>query len=156
MRTRTKALSAASLLIVLAATWIGYHFWLTRPVPQTSYYGILLDKDGKAEVNYKLGDPDFVESDTEGGAGRALTVKAKAGDPNALPEGRDFKSYNVWGYKPHLWVTFRKSTGTVGEVQCYSPNVVVSDCKPLLGINIDDSEESVTNRLGAPTGAGLE
>jgi hypothetical protein len=44
----------------------------------------------------------------------------------------------------------RKSAGTVAEVQCSSA------CKPLLGINIGDTEESVTNRLGAPTDAFLQ
>jgi hypothetical protein len=152
MRISTKALSAGGLLTVLAASGISYHFWLSRPVPQTSYYGLLLDKDGKPEVNYKLGDPDFVEDDTDLGSARGiLIVKANVGDPNALPTGRDFKSFDKWGYKtPDLWVEFRKSAGTIAEVRCSSA------CKPLLGINIGDTEESVTNRLGAPTDAVLQ
>jgi hypothetical protein len=160
MRARSnKSLFTILTLMALAASAGVIWFYVGRPIAQTNYYGLLLDKDRKDDVNYKLGDPDLVDSDDVSsfhlGAVQPLIANRHAGDQNAYPKGTDFRNYDRWGYPSNLWISFRKPAGSIFEVQCFSPNVIIGACKPLLGINIGDTEESVKKWLGHPTSAPI-
>ena len=167
MQTRTRiALAAASAVAALGAVAGAYCYWRTVPTPQATYYGVELGRDTKAEINYKLGNPDHVvgQRETSGewkGFARVFTVNAKPDDKNALPLGKDFEAYDEWEYAQGedgsgLSVSFSNSSGKVNEVRCYSMGTVPGACEALMGIQIGDSEEGVRRRLGPPTDASIE
>lgn len=157
---RTQALIALLVVAALGVIGGGYLYFQSSREPPTTYYGVALEADGKPEVKSKLGTPITVVDYTDvpgepAGLGRVLSVGASGGDPNTLPQGRDFEGYNDWGYKldaaGDIRVSFRKSTGKVTSIGCYSLRAVRGECEPLLGINIGDDADSVEARLGRPT-----
>jgi len=167
VRSRTKvAIGTACTALAAVAALAGQSYWFTIPGPVSTYYGVLLDRDTKAEIEHKLGVPDQVYSEPQvsgafKGWEHVYEPNAKEGNRGALPRGRRFASYNAWGYRlegkdARLEVRFNKaSPGNVSRVECVSLNTMAGACQPLLGIHVGDDEAEIVRRLGPPTGAFL-
>src|SRR5271157_1510269 len=128
MNRAVAVLIAATILISVGsgATW-----YLRRPVPQSSYYGVTLS-DGKPEVLYKLGVPQHVTGPPElSGVPKGwVPVYDVDGDPtsdkNALPPGKKYSDFDGWEYvssktsADRINVDFGKADGKIRNIDCYS------------------------------------
>lgn len=156
------AVSAVVMLGIVGGIYVG---WKNQVKPQTIYHGIVLGSDGKRDVQYKLGEPTVVYSETKTTSGpfegfhEALTL-VKTDGFDQIPSGRNFVTYNQWGYEDNnnsnggfpIQISF--ANGTVSSVSCNGKKS--GDCPALLGINIGDDETHVQSLLGAPASALID
>jgi hypothetical protein len=142
------------------------------PKIQTAYYGIVLGRDGKSEVNYKLGDPPQVTGEFVGEYAPVYNVFWHPNENGGMPKGRDFRSFNEWYYghigrygvvstDHELAVDFGTTNDKVTRVSCFQiisvpAPVVANPCMPVQGVRIGDSEAAVIQRLGSPDSAEID
>lgn len=154
---RLIAAALVALLVISGCAGVAW-LWLQRPQPLIGYYNVT-SSDGKAEVQYKLGNPRDVEgpAETSGDYKGSRPVYRVDADPdknkNAVPKGQDFRSFDAWDFENpndkdgYIVVEFTKA-GRVYGVGCYSLNQASNACNPVLGIHIGDTEDSIIARLG--------
>lgn len=124
----------------------------SKPVGQ--YYGVRLGASMNA-VTYALGSPSLVIDPVHLTTSISLyDVMRATHDVSEIPQGKTVNDYPEWGWETdasRVVVTFSKPHGKVIKVRCVATLNSPTSCKPLLGITIGSTEQSLKKKLGPPS-----
>jgi hypothetical protein len=143
--------------VVAGSIYFGYQNFVSET---HGYLGVTFE-DNKNVVSYRLGFPVYVPGEPERHEGYVLAPMLKVGGfdddgtyvPGEIPEDKKIVDYDEWYYEIDRRVSFEPKSGRVIEIGCSTQKVKpdYSECPPLLGISLGDTESYVISQLGEPT-----
>lgn len=159
---RSKWQIAVIAVVIAITAWLKTDF--TNFVNQFNAYCNVYRTDTRADVRYRLGNPPWVENNTANADGFMSVYKtdAAAGSNSAIPPNKIADEFYIWvypvssveGLNNSINVSFDASNKKVRYISCMGSEA--SDCPPLAGVSINETEKNIIHHLGQPNRTKLE